>query len=88
MCGGAGGLEAARGGSLVVGDPTTWAVVGTGVVSVVPVGLQADGAEDVAARDGDWVPQVFLTQMAALLVSRHGDSLMHPGAVRFLVVGG
>ena len=67
-----GGVPGARHASwrwpLVVRDPALWALERTRVVSMVPVGLQANGAEDMAAWDGHWIPEVFLTQVAALLV--------------------
>lgn len=62
-----GASYASRGGPLVVGDPALWAEVRACVVSMVPVCLQANGAEDVAAWDGHCIPEVFLTQVAAVL---------------------
>lgn len=41
---------------------------------MVPVCLQANGAEDVATWDGHRVPEVFLTQVAAVLIRRHGEN--------------
>lgn len=54
-------------GPLVVGDPALWADVRACAVSMVPVCLQANGAEDMATWDGDRVPEVFLTQVACIL---------------------
>lgn len=58
---------ASRGGPLVVGDPALWAQVRACVVSMVPVCLQANGAEYVATWDGHRIPEVFLTKVAAVL---------------------
>ena len=74
--------DAARRGPLVVGDPALGAEEGAGRVGVVPVGLQADGAEDVSTRDGHGVPEGLLTQVAAVLVHR-GD-----GRIRGFVSAG
>ncbi len=63
-----GASDASRGGPLVVGDPALWAEVRARVVSMVPVCLQANGAEDVATWDGHGIPEVFLTQVAVVLV--------------------
>lgn len=68
----AGASYASRGRSLVVGDPALGAEVGARVVSMVPVRLQANGAENMSTWDGDGVPQVLLAQVAAILVGRHG----------------
>lgn len=54
-------------GSLAVADPALRAEVGACVVGMIPVGLQADGAEDVSTRDGHGIPEVFLTQVAVLV---------------------
>ena len=69
--GGAGGRVAARRGPLVVRDSALRAHVGARVVGMVPVGLQADGAEGVPTGDGHGVPQVLLAQIADALVIRH-----------------
>lgn len=42
------------------------------MVSMVPVRLQANGAENVTARDGDGIPEVLLAEVAAVLIRRHG----------------
>lgn len=63
-----GACHASGCGPLVVGDPALWAEERTRVVSMVPVCLQANGAEDVATWDGHWIPEVFLAQVAAVLV--------------------
>lgn len=44
--------------------------------SMIPVCLQADGAEYVATWDGHRVPEILLTKVAGVLVKRHGDSLL------------
>lgn len=67
-----GASQAAWGGPLVVGDPALGALVGAGVVSVVPVCLQANGAQDVSTRDGHGVPEVLLAQVAGILVGHGG----------------
>lgn len=59
---------ASRRGPLAVGDPALWAEVRARVVGMVPVGLQANGAEDVAAWDGHGIPEVFLAQVAGVLI--------------------
>lgn len=64
----AGASQAPRGGPLVVGDPALRAEVRARVVSVVPVRLQADGAENVTAGDGDRIPEVLLAEVAAFLL--------------------
>lgn len=63
-----GASHASRGGPLVVGNLALWAEVRARVVSMVPVCLQANGAEDVATWDGHGIPEVFLTQVAVVLV--------------------
>lgn len=68
QCGLPGASNAPRGGPLAVGDPALWAAVRARVVSMVPVCLQANGAEDVAARDGHGIPEVLLTQVAGVLI--------------------
>lgn len=62
-----GATNASRGGPLVVGDLALWAKVRSRVVSMVPVCLQAKGAEDVSTWDGHRIPEVFLTQVAVFL---------------------
>lgn len=59
--------HASRGGPLVVGDPALRAHVRACLVGMVPVGLQAHGAEDVATWDGHGVPEVLLTEVAVFL---------------------
>jgi len=66
--GGPGASHVSRRGPLAVRDPALWTDVGARVVGMVPVCLQADGAEDVATRDGHGIPEVFLTQVAVVLV--------------------
>lgn len=58
-------------GPLVVADPALGACVRASVVSMVPVGLQANGAEYVATWDGHRIPEIFLTEEAAFLIGRH-----------------
>lgn len=38
------------------------------MVGMVPIGLQANGAEDVPARDGHGITEVFLAQVAGVLI--------------------
>lgn len=68
QCGLPGASHAPRGGPLAVGDPALGAGVRACVVSMVPVCLQANGAEDVATRDGHGIPEVLLTQVAGVLI--------------------
>lgn len=42
---------------------------------MVPVRFQANGAETVTTWDGHGVPEVFLTQVAVVLVRRHEENL-------------
>lgn len=62
-----GASYASWGGPLVVGDPALWAQVRACVVSMVPVRLQANRAEDVATWDRHGIPEVFLTKVAVVL---------------------
>lgn len=62
-------------GPLAVGDPALWAEVRACVVGMIPVGLQANWAKDVATRDGHGIPEVLLAQVAGLLTGWHGDDL-------------
>lgn len=45
---------------------------------MVPVGLQADGAEDMSTWDGHRVPEVLLTEEACVLLKRHGENVGVP----------
>lgn len=63
-----GSSYAPRSGPLVVSHPTLGAEVLAGVVRMVPVGLQADGAEDVSTGDGHRISEIFLTEVAAVLI--------------------
>lgn len=64
---------ASWGGPLVVGDSALGAEVRACVVCVVPVCLQANGAKDVTTWDWHGIPEVLLTQVAAVLFRWHGD---------------
>lgn len=68
-------MEAPWSGPLVIRDPALGAHVGTGVVGVVPVGLQADGTEVVATGNGHRVPQVLLAQVTNILVGHLSNYL-------------
>lgn len=62
-------------GPFAVSDPALWAEVRARVVGMVPIGLQANWAKDVATRDRHRIPEVLLAQVAGLLIGWHGDDL-------------
>lgn len=59
---------------LVVADPALWAQVLACVVSVVPVGLEADGTEEMTTWNRHGVPQILFAEVADVLLMRHRPS--------------